>query len=171
MVTVSPVGAYRSQRSPTRSSGSVAPSLASSVAVPSGSYRIILAMPPPKCRRTSRVAAANTTSGGSPRATSVARRRSAAWVSASSRSSCSARALAIAVAASSMKSAIRDSVPAGKSSCEVAATVTPQRRPPTTMGVATPARMPSVPTQAPCGPLANCSPLTLAGSPVRSAAA
>jgi len=62
------------------------------------------------------VTAANTASGGSPRATSVASRRSAAWVSASSRSLCSAWALAIAVAASSMKSAIRDSVPAGKSS-------------------------------------------------------
>ena len=60
--------------------------------------------------------------GGSPRATSVASRRSAAWVPASSRSSSSAWALAIAVAASSMKSAIRDSVPGGKSGCEVAAT-------------------------------------------------
>ncbi len=100
----------------------------------------------------------------------MASRRSAAWVSASPRSSSSARALAIAMAASSMKSAMRDSVPAGKSSCEVAATVTPQRRPPTTMGVATPARMPSVPTQAPYGPFASCSPLIRAARPVRSAA-
>jgi hypothetical protein len=102
------------------------PSRATNVAVPSGSYLIILAMTPPECRSASLVAAANTASGGAPRATSMARRRSAAWVSASSRSSCSARALAIAIAASSMKSAIRESVPAVKSSPEVAATVTPQ---------------------------------------------
>ena len=43
-----------------------------------------------------------------------------------SRSCCSAGVLAIAVAANSMKSAMRDSVPAGNSSREVAATATPQ---------------------------------------------
>jgi hypothetical protein len=100
--------------------------LATSVAVPSSSYLIILAVPLPKCRNTSFVTAANTTSGGSPRATSMASRRSEACVSASSRSFCSAWALAMAIAASSTKSAIRNSVSAGKSSREVAATVTPQ---------------------------------------------
>ena len=64
-----------------------------------------------------------------------------------------------------MKSAIRDSVPAGKSSREVAATVTPQRRPPTMMGVATAARRPSSPTMAPNGPVASLSPLIRAGRP------
>jgi hypothetical protein len=56
----------------------------------------------------------------------MARRRSADWVSASLRSCCSAWALAIAVAASSVKSAIRDSVPGGKSTRAVAANATPQ---------------------------------------------
>ena len=102
------------------------PALASSVAVPSTSYLIILAVPPPKYRCTSLVTAANSTSGGSPRATSMASRRSDACVSASSRSFCSASALAIAIPASSTNSAIRDSVPAGKSSRDVAATVSPQ---------------------------------------------
>jgi hypothetical protein len=48
------------------------------------------------------------------------------WAQPSSRSFCSASALAIAIPASSVNSAIRDSVPAGKSSREVAATATPQ---------------------------------------------
>ena len=69
-----------------------------------------------------------------------------------------------------MKSAIRDSVPAGKSSREVAATVTPQWRPPTMMGVPTAARRPSSPTMAPNGPFASRSPLIRVGRPVRSAA-
>ena len=97
----------------------------------------------------------------------MASRRSAAWVSASSRSSSLAWALAIAVAASSMKSAMRDSVPGGKSSREVAATVTPQERPPTTIGVPTAARRPSLPTMAPKEPVASLSPLIRAGCPVR----
>lgn len=49
----------------------------------------------------------------------------AAWVSASSCSSCSAWALAIAMAASSVKSAMRDSVPGGKPSREVTAVTYP----------------------------------------------
>ena len=146
------------------------PSLATSVAVPSSSYRIILAVPLPKCRRASLVAAANTASGGSPRATSVASRRSAAWVSASLRSCSSAWALAIASRGEfhevrhARLGAGREVLP------EVAATVTPQKRPSTTMGVATAARMPSRPTTSPNGPEASMSPLIRAGRPVRSAA-
>jgi len=59
-------------------------------AVPSSSNLIILAVPLPKCRNTSFVTAANTASGGSPRATSMASRRSDACGSASSRKFCSA---------------------------------------------------------------------------------
>jgi hypothetical protein len=46
-VAVSPVGGSPSQRFPTRTCGPVVPSLATSVAVPSGSYRIIRAVPQP----------------------------------------------------------------------------------------------------------------------------
>ena len=81
------------------------PSLATSVAVPSSSNRIIRAVPLPKYRSAFLVTAANTTSGGSPRATSMARRRSDACVSASARSLSSASALVIAMPASSMNSA------------------------------------------------------------------
>jgi hypothetical protein len=72
--------------------------------------------------------AANSTSGGSPRATSLASRRSDACLPASSRSFSSASALAVVIPASSMNSAIRDSVSAGKSSREVA-TVAPVASP------------------------------------------
>ena len=102
------------------------PSLATRVAVPSSSYLIILAALLPKCRNTSLVTAAKTASGASPRAINMASRRNDPCVSASSRRFYSAWALAIAIAANSMKSAMRDSVPAGKSSRDVAATVTPQ---------------------------------------------
>ena len=120
------------------------PSFARSVAVPSGSYRIIRAVPPPKYRNASLVAAANTASGGSPRATRMASRRSAAWVSASPRSSCPAWALAIAVATSSVNEVRRASVSRG-SGClsTVHAIMAPHRRPWTMTGAPAAARKPA----------------------------
>jgi hypothetical protein len=95
-------------------------------------------------RPTSSATAANTAGGGAARATSVATRRRAACSSASWRSSSRASAFAIAVAASSVNSEIRDSVSGGNgSSCSVDAAITPQVRPPTTIGQPTEERMPS----------------------------
>jgi len=69
------------------------------------------------------------------------------------------------MAASSVKSAMRASAPAGKSSRPVAATVRPQKRPSTTIGAAIAARRPSLRTTSPNGPEASMSPLIRVGPP------
>ena len=105
------------------------------VAVPSGSYRIMPAWSAPSSRPTSSVTAANTSSGGAARATSVATRRSAACSSAKPRSSTRAWALAIAVATSSVNPASRASVSAGSDCSRAdARLMTPHSRPSTLIG-------------------------------------
>ena len=84
------------------------------VIAPSGWYRLRVVKSTPSTRPASAVTAANTSSGGVPRATSVATRRSAACSSANPRSSTRACAFAIAVATSWVKPASRASVPAGR---------------------------------------------------------
>ena len=84
--------------------GTAAPVLAqvaTSVSAPSGSYRLMPVVSASSSCPASTVTAANTSSGGAARATSVATRRSAACSSANLRSSACACAFAIAVAASS----------------------------------------------------------------------
>ncbi len=88
-------------------------------------------------RPASAVTAANTSSGGAPRATSVATRRNAACSSANLRSSMRACALAIAVAAISVKPASRASVLASRGSCLDPTIMAPQSIPSTLIGTPT----------------------------------
>jgi len=94
-------------------------------------------------RPASAVMAANTSSGGTARATSVATRRSAACSPANPRSSPRACALATAVATSSVNPASCASVSAGSSSSWVnATTMTPHSRPSMLIGTPTDERSP-----------------------------
>ncbi len=92
---------------------------------------------------TSSVTAANTSWEGTPRATKVATRRNAACSSATWASSARLSAFAIAVASSSVNEARRAST-SGGSTCPSSEpmTVTPHRRPSTTIGVPIDERMP-----------------------------
>ena len=108
------------------------------VAAPSGSYRLMVVKSAASSRPASSVTAANTSSGGAARATSVATRRSAACSSAKPRSSTRACALAIEVATSSVNPASRASVSDGSGcSCPDATAMTPHSRPSTLIGTPT----------------------------------
>ena len=112
--------------------------------MPSGSYRLMPVTSAASTRPASAATAANTSSGGAPRATSVATRRSAACSSANPRSSTCAWALAIAVAASSVNPASRTSVSAGSGRSRVdARLIRPHSRPSTLIGTPIAARMPN----------------------------
>ena len=76
-------------------------------------------------------------------------------------------AFAIAVATSSVNSPICDSVSAGNgASLLVEAAITPQRRPPTTIGQPTDERMPSARASSAIGPEASAKLSTRTGRPV-----
>ena len=127
-----------------RRSGPLQPRPPIIVPVPSGSNRAITLNWAPVTVATSSATAANTTSGETPSATSVATRRRAACSSAIRRSSERASAFAIAVATSSVNLPICDSVSGGKgSSLFFEAAITPHSRPATTIGQPTDERMPS----------------------------
>jgi hypothetical protein len=105
----------------------------------------------------------------SPRAASVATRRSAACSSAMRRSSARASALVTAVASSSVNRWIRNSVPAGNAFVllEDAAT-TPHRCPSTMIGQPSDERMPSSRASAAIAPSSKAKLETRAGPPLRS---
>ena len=109
----------------------------------SGSHRLRIVKSTSSSRPTSSATTANTASGDTPPATSVATRRSAACSSAWLRSSTRACALAIAVPTSSVNPASRASVPAGSCSSQVdIALMSPHSRPSTLIGAPTDERMP-----------------------------
>jgi hypothetical protein len=97
------------------------------------------------------VTASNTTDGEPAWATRVATRRNADCSSTIRRSSARASALAMATATSSVKSAIRRSVPDGSGSVLLATIIAPQRRPSTTIGLPTEERMPTRRALSPAG--------------------
>ncbi len=145
----------RPNRVPT---GTVAPALAQVPTIvypPSASYRPMPVRSASSSRPASAVTAANTSSGGAARATSVATRRSAACSWANSRSSVRACAFAIAVAASSVNPASRTSVSVGSGSQRVATSMTPHGLPATLIGTPTDARMPTPRAMSPTAPLVS----------------
>jgi hypothetical protein len=100
-------------------------------------------MPAPSNRPTSSATAAKTSDSGDSRATSVARRRSAACSSASRWSSSRAWTFDTAVATSSVKRAMRPSMSSGNGPGPLEpAKLTPQVRPSTWIGTPTDVRMP-----------------------------
>ena len=154
--TATATGGSGFQRLPTGSSARWAPTLATRVVAPSGSRRTMTVPSAPRTLLASSATAANTSAGGSPRATRVATRRRAACSSAIRRSSsrlssswARPSAFAIAVPTSSVKPAMRCSVSAGKRSRRVPTAIAPHRCPSTMIGVATADRIPSRRTASP----------------------
>ena len=110
--------------------------------------------------------APNTSHGDPAWATRVATRRNADCSSAIRRSWERASASATATATSSVKSAIRPSVPGGSGSVLLRTTIAPQRRPSTTIGLATEERTPARRAISPVGPEICSNPSNLAERPV-----
>jgi hypothetical protein len=105
---------------------------------------------------TSFATAAKTCAGDDSRATRVATRRSAACSSASRPTSARASVLEIAVATSSVKAVILDSVSGASGSSPLDETIiTPQRRPSTTIGAPTDDSRPSSRIVVAIGPAAS----------------
>ena len=141
---------------PTGMASPKVPALATATAASSSSKRHILTWSTPTSRPSSPATAANTSAWEASRATSVATRRSAACSSASRSRAALASVLEIAVATSSEKAAIRDSVSAGSARpVFVDAIATPQRAPSTSIGAPTDDWIPRAASMAPMGPEAS----------------